>query len=97
MKSVFAVLAAEHPEKLAQAITAKFPDDSLELDRGQWLVSSDGTSQHVCERIGIIEKNAEGVIRKGSVGSALVVSVSGYYGVKSSNLWEWIRAHWETA
>jgi hypothetical protein len=95
MKSVFAVMAVDRPEVLGPVIQKQFPNDFIELERGQWLVSAEGTSQAVCEKLGVIHRTEAG-IKKGDVGSALVVAVSGYYGIKASNVWEWIKAHWET-
>lgn len=94
MKSVFAVFAAERPDLLAPKIRSVYSSDAIELERGQWLVSDDGTSQNVCDRLGIITRDANGTIGRGPTGSAMVVAVSGYYGVASANIWEWIRAHW---
>lgn len=96
MKNIFAVFAAENPGTIGAAIRAAFQDDALEVDTGQWLVSAEGTTQNVCERIGIVRRTDEGTLTKGTLGGALVVAVSGYYGVKPSNIWEWIKAHWET-
>lgn len=96
MKNIFAVLGTAQPNVIAEQIRAKFPDDSFEVQRGQWLVSAEGTSQQLCEHLGVITRSPEGAIQKGPTGSALVVAVSGYYGIQSANLWEWVKAHWET-
>lgn len=97
VKTIFAVLAAEHPAKLGPVIQRTFGSDSLELQPGEWLISAEGTTQGVCERIGVVKRNAEGNLVRGDIGGALVVAISAYYGVKSSDIWEWVRAHWESA
>jgi hypothetical protein len=91
MSSVFAIFASDNPQKLKEVIRTLYPDDSLELGTGEWLVASDDTAQSVSIKLtGIVpgEKKAS------LVGSVLVASISAYWGIKSPTVWDWIKAKW---
>lgn len=84
--SIFAVFAPEKPAVLAARIRAVFPEDHLTVSANSWLIADGGTSQSVCEKIGLGDDK--------SLGGAVVVSVSGYYGFAGPMVWEWIKAKW---
>ncbi|MFI5399296.1 MAG: hypothetical protein ACHQ9S_27520 [Candidatus Binatia bacterium] len=79
---IFAVIAADNPVALGTAIPKTYPSDYFKVAEGQWLVVDKGTAQEVSNKLGITD---------GANGGALVVAVSGYYGRKAANLWEWIK------
>ena len=82
---LFAVLAADEPERLAVAIRAAFPSTHLVLGPGQWLIAAGGTARDVAGALGLEPGDW--------VGTALVISVAGYWGVQGVNVWEWCTAY----
>lgn len=79
---IFAILAADNSTTLAAAITRHYPTDHRQLAEGQWLVVDKGTAKEVADKLGITT---------GEAGGGLVVSVSGYFGRKPADLWEWMK------
>jgi hypothetical protein len=76
------VVAGRDEEKLAPAIEQAYPNDSIKVWTGLWLVSDESsTAQEVCTKL----DTASG--RRGSV---IVTSINGYYGFASKNIWEWL-------
>lgn len=69
-------------EKQQEGGSLKF----FELPRGEFFVSFKGTSQELSDLLQISD---------GTAGSAIVSSVSSYYGRAGTNIWEWVQAHWE--
>ena len=80
---IFAIFNTTDAEKTRAAIKKELPNDFLELVDGQWLVSSAGTAKDVSDRL---------KVSNGESGSAIVISMGGYYGRASSNIWDWIKA-----
>jgi len=88
---VFVILSKipENP-KLEAVIQGMFPNNYYELSTGQWLVSREGTAKTVADEIGITDKS------KG-LGSAIVLSVTGYWGVYSTDVWDWLKDKLESS
>jgi hypothetical protein len=86
--SIFVVLSHTNNSKLEEAIKEKFPSDYYKISPGQWLISTGGTSRELTESIGLIDKE------KG-LSPAVIFSISSYYGMWSTDLWEWIRVKME--
>jgi hypothetical protein len=80
---VFAILAPKPETKLNLAIIQEFPDNFIAIGSGQWFVAGNGTAKDVSDRLGITS---------GENGSAIVVTVGGYYGRAATNIWEWVAA-----
>jgi hypothetical protein len=78
-------MAASHPDALAAQIKEKFPDSSLALANGEWFIvaPSTTTTTELSEKLGITD---------GAISSAIVMSVSSYYGRTQVATWEWISA-----
>ena len=71
--TVFAILNASQPEKIAEALQNGFPENHLPLSSREWLVSANGvTAKDISDKLGITD---------GSNGSAIVITTSGYYGL----------------
>src|SRR5271169_6660344 len=81
--SLFAILADPENEVLASAILSHFPDNYVEVRPGQWFVVAQGTAQQISETL---------EVTTGLNGSAVIVSVSGYYGLASTQIWEWLAS-----
>jgi hypothetical protein len=85
---VFVVLSQMTADlRLSQAIQSKFPNKSLSLGPGQWLLAGPGTAKDISDQLGISD---------GSFGvTAEVFAISGYFGWAPNNIWEWITANWK--
>lgn len=84
--TIFAICSPSNPDLLGEKIKAVFGDNSIKLQGDSWLIAAEGTTQTVSEQIEITQ---------GATGTALIVSVSGYFGRQPVNVWEWIKAKWE--
>ncbi len=59
----------------------------LQADRG-WLIRFKGTSVELSNHLGITNSDPE---NKKSIGSAIIVPVSYYYGRGPTEMWEWLK------
>jgi hypothetical protein len=85
-KKIFAVIAADNPEKLKAKIEAEFPDANLMVGTDQWLIvgPSTMTTQELSVKLQISVE--------ASISGAIVLSVSSYFGRTPVNRWEWLTA-----
>jgi hypothetical protein len=89
--SVFAVLLPIENPKLTDIIKNKFPEpDHYQITSTQWLVSAKGTAKQVSDTLGVSAKEKED-----RMGSAVILAISSYWGVASTELWDWIKAKME--
>jgi hypothetical protein len=82
--TIFAVIALNQgsiPSLNAQLAT-KYPSNYFAASPSVWFVAAGGTAKEVSDRLGISE----------AIPGVVVLSVSGYYGRASNNLWEWLAA-----
>ena len=80
---LFAVIAVDNPGALGDAIAKIYAGEHFVLTQDQWLVVDTGTTKDVSDKLGITD---------GANGGALVISISGYFGRKGANVWEWMKA-----
>jgi len=82
---IFAIVSLADNPPLASAIATAYPNDYIQAapDGRLHFVSDTGTAKDVSDKIGVSE---------GTVGSVIVLAVSGYYGRAPMNIWEWIAA-----
>ena len=81
------VTASPNSQALGANIARQFQSDAVTLAPNQWLVSADTSAASLCEKLGIV---------KGSdFGSTLVVAISSYFGLHSTETWDWIKRKWE--
>jgi len=90
--TVFAILLPAPNPKLADAIKAAYPDEWLALSDTQYLVSSAGTAMEVSTKVGIADPNDR---QKPSLGSAVIIAMSSYYGRAPTPVWEWVKTKLE--
>jgi hypothetical protein len=83
--TLFALLAVANPDALEPVIKDKFPDSSLKVAPGEWLIAAPSTTTTV-------ELSNQLGITDGSSSNAVVLSVTSYYGRVSVSVWEWIAA-----
>lgn len=86
--SIFVLFRVTDPQKVKLALSLNFPDDHLEVDIGQFLVSSNLSAESISEKLGITG---------GANGNAIVFAMGSYYGRASTNIWDWIKAKAEKA
>lgn len=81
---IFAVTAIDKPDALRAAIVAKFPNDFIQITPNQWLVALKGvTTKELSDKLGITEGKTSGL--------AIVMSVTGHFGLAATSIWEWIK------
>jgi len=90
---IFLVTPFVDPQKLADTVEKNIVDhDRYLLKNGSWLIRFDGTSKEVSDKIGITNPDPD---VPPTVGSCLIVSISGYYGRGPTDMWEWIKTRLE--
>ena len=85
-KKIFAVIAADNPEKLGAKIEAEFPGSNLMIGAGQWFIVGPAsmTTQELAIKLQISVDE--------SISGAIVLSVSSYFGRTQISRWEWLTA-----
>ena len=63
----------------------------LQAERG-WLIHFSGTTKELSDKIGLTGQPKG---ESSSIGSAIVVPVSGYYGRGPTDMWEWLKTRLE--
>lgn len=63
----------------------------LQADRG-WLINYDGTTVELSNHIGLTGQQPG---ETSTIGSAIIVPVSAYYGRGPSDMWEWLKTRIE--
>jgi hypothetical protein len=81
--AIFAVMGLGDVATVGAKIKEKFPDDHYVVASDKWFISANGvTAQNVAEQIGMnVTDKLLGI----------VVSVGGYNGMASQNIWEWLK------
>jgi hypothetical protein len=82
---IFMVVAFRNPEAVRSRLIEIGSLVFYEPKPDTWLVRFGGTTRELAERLGI---------RQGDSGPGLVVSISGYSGRASNDLWEWLKLNW---
>lgn len=81
--SVYVIFRASNPTLMRTVLEEVFPDDHLEVQDDEWLVSSSGSAKSVSDRL-------EAVAPDNHFGSAIVCRVSSYWGRAPTEIWDWI-------
>lgn len=87
--SIFVVIPSKDGAQIEQAIQTASRDGSMSyysLPKGEFFVSFKGTSRELSDALGITD---------GANGLAIVAAISSYYGRASTDVWEWVKTHWE--
>lgn len=86
--SIFLITPFAGQEALSAEINSAVAEhDRYQINNGGWLIKFDGTSRELSDKLKISTDP--------SISSALVVSISGYYGRGSTDMWEWIKSRLE--
>lgn len=78
-------MAGNH-EEIRKAVEQKELDAFLVPNTESVLVSFTGTAVELSDKIGITEEGS-----RGELGAALVSGFGAYYGIGSTQLWDWIK------
>jgi len=65
----------------------KFPDH-YEITSTQWMISAKGTVKQISDTLGVS-------VQENPIGSAVLLSISGYWGRASTELWDWMKVKME--
>jgi hypothetical protein len=89
--AIFAVLMPTPQPVLAGLIKELFPDDYLELNDTQYLISTSGTAESLTKQLGLAP------IEQGSTvtGAAVILKTSSYYGRAPTVVWDWMKTKLE--
>ena len=71
---------ANNDPSLKARINEEFPTENYEVGRGQWLVAFKGTARQLYDKL----------LPNDEPAGVTVFRVSGYWGVASQDMWEWI-------
>lgn len=84
---IFQVTTKEqsNDEAIGSRIKEHFPNEHYEIGRGGWLVVFGGTSKELYNKLFPEE---ELTLPSNDV---IIVGVSGYWGITSPDMWEWIK------
>lgn len=77
---------ADNHEEIREAIQQKELDAFLVPNSESVLVNFTGTAVELSNQIGITSEGA-----RGELGAALVSGFGSYYGIGSTQLWDWIK------
>lgn len=90
--TIFAILLPTVQPALMDAIKAAYPDEFLQINDTQILVSAAGTAIDVSAKIGVADPKAR---EKPSIGLAIIFATTSYYGRAATPIWDWIKAKLE--
>ena len=77
------LLTVKNEADFEGSIQSSFPNEYIEIGRGQWILSTDDN---------ITAQDAWNRIVGTSTPRGIIVSFIGYYGRANSRVWEWIAA-----
>jgi hypothetical protein len=83
----FIVIAISNPAAVTSAVSATYPGNHIKIRDEAWLVRDDGTSKDVSDKL----KITTGTPSAGPSGSGVVFGVSGYFGIASPSIWEFLQ------
>lgn len=78
-------MAGNH-EEIRKAVEQKKLDAFLVPNTESFLVSFNGTAVELSDEVGITKEGS-----RGELGAALVSGFGAYYGIGSTQLWDWIK------
>lgn len=89
--TLFVVIATAPPsfDAVGKAVAERYKDNFLKLNNSCWVVADTATAKEVSDKLNVTP--ADGV------GSAVVASVSNYYGRASTDIWEWMKSRLSAA
>lgn len=84
---IFQVTPIKNAAAIGKVIQDKFGRDAYVIpETSSWLIAYNGTARELSDDLNIT---------KGGVGTGLVVSISNYYGIAPTDMWEWIKTRME--
>jgi len=86
--AIFIIVAERGSPDLDADLTRLYGTDSYKIADNQWLVAS-SEKRTTKEVLDGLDAN------KGKFGRIAAFSISGYNGFHKTDMWEWIKTHWE--
>jgi hypothetical protein len=85
---LFAILGQSNFDQIGAALASKYTGEYLQLAHGQWLLAAPGkTTKEISDALGISSES--------SIGTAVIVAFSNYYGRANPQIWEWLKSRLE--
>lgn len=87
--AMFMIVPINNPAGIEQqlgSLKATNGLDFIKLPTSGFMVSYNGTSKELSNVLGITE---------GTSGTAVVASISSYYGRAPTDIWDWVKTRWE--
>ncbi len=81
---LFAIMTDTVNKELEIALKRDFPKRYYDFGDGQWFVAGNGTATYVYKTLDR-DENLD-------IGSVVVMSIVGYNGYASTDLWDWMQA-----
>jgi hypothetical protein len=83
--AVFIIIPTPPDAQIKQSLETKLAGKFYQMPKGEFIVSFAGTSKDLSDLLGITD---------GTAGTAMVASISGYFGRAPNEMWEWLKQHW---
>ncbi len=93
---IFAILTPAATPAMDAKVVATFPNHHLKPASNQWLIATNTTATELSHQLDITRLE-DGKIVRGSMDSAIVLSVSTYFGNGPTSWWEWLKTQVEAA
>ena len=80
---LYSILTDPGNEELKKSLDRDFPKRYFDFGDGQWFVAGDGTATEIYKFLSRDEEL--------DIGSVVVISIAGYHGYASTDLWDWMQ------
>ena len=80
---LYTILTDPKNENLKKALERDFPKHYFDFEDGQWFVAGEGTATEIYRQLSK-DDNLD-------IGSVVVISISGYNGYATVDLWDWMQ------
>ena len=84
---IFVIFRVSNPELMRASLVRTYPNDHLEVHAGEWILSASGTAKEVSDKLGV----TTGTPAATPVGTAMIFSMSSYFGRATTEIWDWIK------
>ena len=92
--AVFSIITANPHSELADLIGSTFANNFALSDRS-WLITSDETAQTIARKLGVAERDQNGLTHS-KFGHIFVSQLSSnYWGFGSTATWDWLKSAFE--
>ena len=85
--TVFAVILPTPQAAVVEKLKQEFANEFLEISSTSWLVSGQGTTEEIIRRLGVFDRSNP----TASLGNAIAIPVTTYFGRASPAIWEFLK------